>query len=151
MEMVSFFMYIISSNTFAIPSLHAAINLKVKTTAAPLILISTANLQKSKLSTRYLFYLLSMEPWAAAKKVISSVAVPLAPVRIPSRATCPNCYVSLLILRVIIRWYRGLYTSLLSFTLRWGKPRKPQLGDRPIKAVRPFIASNGSLASKWGQ
>ena len=35
-------------------------------------------------------YLLSMEPWAAAKKPLVSVAVPPAPVRVP----CPECRVS---------------------------------------------------------
>ena len=68
--------------------------------------------------------LLYMEPWAAAKKKkpLVSVAVPPAPVRLPSqRPLAPRQSRRSLIIRMIMKWSRGLYTDLLAFALQLRK------------------------------
>ena len=57
-----------------------------------------------------------------------------------AEVTCPKCHVSQLIIRVIMRWYRGLCTDLMAFTLQL---RKTSVRRLLMKAVRSVISSNG--------
>ena len=91
--------------------------------------------------------MLSMEPWAAAKKKLpSSVAVPSAPVRIPSQRPLAPCVASV----TSIANDKGdnemiLRTDLLTFALKPRKtPRKPQLGDHLIKHLIKGLCDQSS-------
>ena len=67
-----------------------------------------------------------MEQWAAAKRKLSvSVAVPPAPIRVPSQRPLAPSVASVMSVandRVIMKWSWGLWTDLQAFALQ---PRKP--------------------------
>ena len=71
------------------------------------------------------------------------MAVPPAPVLVPAkghslRVSCQSDND-----RMIMRWYPGLCTDLLAFTLHPRKTQKTSASRQSVKAVRPVIASNG--------
>ena len=88
-----------------------------------------------------------MEPWAAAKNNLVSVAVPPAPVRV----TNPRPFAPGVALITSVDNDKGDNEMILGAVHRSPgicltaeeNPRKSQLGDRLTKAVRPVIASNG--------
>ena len=86
-----------------------------------------------------------MEPWAAAKKLLVSVAVPLAPVRVASQILLAPSITSITNDKGDNEMILG-GCAQISWHLpySWGKPRKTS-ARRPSDegAVRPVIASNG--------
>ena len=72
------------------------------------------------------------------------MVVPPAPVQFPSQRPLTPSVASVANDKGDNEMILGLCTDLLGFTLQQRKnPRKPQLGDRLMKAVRPVIASYG--------
>ena len=86
------------------------------------------------------------------KKVHASVAVPAAPVRVPSQRPLSPSVTSVTSVandRVIMKLSQGLCTDLLAFALQLGKPRKTS-AKRPYDegAVDQSSPHKGSLSSK---
>ena len=79
-----------------------------------------------------------MEPWAAAKKTFSSVAVPPAPVRVPSQRPLAPSFTSV----TSVADDKGDNEMILGAAHRSGicltieqNPTKPQLGDSLMKGL----------------
>ena len=92
-----------------------------------------------------IFYLLSMEPWNAAKKTLSqrSGATSSCPSSW-SMATYPerhSSHICRLVIRVMMRWNRRLCTELLVFTLRLRKTatRRPSPDEDSASNVVPYL------------
>ena len=85
------------------------------------------------------------------KKLYVNVAVPPAPLRVTNQwslvpsVTSVMCH---LMIRVIMIWYRGLWTDLLEFTLQLRKTPAMRPFWRPCDQSSPQMVS---LASKWGR
>ena len=89
-----------------------------------------------------------MEPWAAAKKALSSVTVPPAPVRVPSHRPLAPSVASVTSIandkdddEIILG---AVHISPGICLTAEENPRKPQLGDCLMSQME-------SLSSKWGQ
>ena len=100
--------------------------------------------------------MLSMEPWAAAKKLSVSVAVPPAPVRVPSlRPLAPSVASVTSVANdkgdnkmILGPVYRSPGICLTAKEI----PRKPQLGDRLMKGLCDQSSPQmGSLSFKCGR
>ena len=91
--------------------------------------------------------------WLRPKKLLVSVAMPPAPVRVPSQRPLAPMVASVTTVandneRILgtVRGSPGICRTAEE------KPRKPQLGDRPIKGLCDQSSPQmGSLSSKWGR
>ena len=94
-----------------------------------------------------------MKPWAATKKLLFSVAVPPAPVRVPSQRPLAPSVASV----TSVANDKGDNEMILGAVHRFPgicltaeeNPRKPQLGDRLMKRLyEQSLPQMGSLSSK---
>ena len=100
-----------------------------------------------------MYDLLSTEPWAAAKKNFVSVAVPSAPVRIPSQRPLALSVVSVTSVaddKGDNKMIQGTVHRSPGICLTCEEnPRKPQLENRLIKGLcDQSLPQMGSLSSK---
>ena len=94
-----------------------------------------------------------MEPWAAVKKLLVSVAVPPAPVRVPSQRPLALSVVSVMLVandkgdnEMILR---AVHRSPGICLIAKENPRKPQLGDLLMKGLYDQSSPQmGPLSSK---
>ena len=91
----------------------------------------------------YFSHLLSMEPWAAAKKLLVSVVVPTAPVRVPSQRSLAPSVTSVtrsLLIRAIMKWSWGCAQISWHLPYSWGRPLR-KLCNKQIEERSRFMNS----------